>query len=672
MATTALSVIKSLMNTDIKRSGLTDSDIKKLKYTPLTVEQTNKAVKKKVVSYKIPYFSIDGKQTSFYRIRFLEDPSKFGKSKKPQRYSQPPDTEPHLYFPPLIDWKKIAKDTNVAIIITEGEKKSAKACKEGLPCIGLGGVWSFMSAKHNKPLIDDFDKIEWQGREVHLVFDSDLSTNAQVSKALSILSKRLSNLGANIIMRFIPPTEEGEKQGLDDFLLSNSVEEFDDLEIEEYSITKELWRLNEEIAFIQSATAYWHFETRRLFKRENIIHDLYGARNIFIEEDGKMKEYNVAKEWCRWPPRRTHTDIEYEPGQPEVLDSGNLNIWRGWGTEPKRNDVFMKLWHKFMDFFFKENPDILPWVEQWMAYPIQHPGAKLFSCVLFYSMMTGTGKTWIGYFLKEIYGSNGIEIKQEDLHSTHNFWAKEKQFVLGDEITSHDKRREKDALNSMITRERVTVNIKYQPHYEVRDCINYLFTSQHPDALFLDRYDRRVLIHHAPEVKMPEEIRAPLHKFYHNGAGAAALHYYLLHQVDVSKFNPNMDAPTTKNKEEMKSLSLSDLDAFAQSLMEYPDSILRYSGVDIDRDLFTIDELMRLYDPDEWIKPSRIAMSKALARCGFKCYVTKINSTKKLWAVRNCSMYNDDVENHKIRVANYGGSVIFLEERRRAKYKKQK
>ena len=40
-------------------------------------------------------------------------------------------------------------DPTVTIIITEGEKKAACACKHGLPTIGLGGVFLHLDAKLN-------------------------------------------------------------------------------------------------------------------------------------------------------------------------------------------------------------------------------------------------------------------------------------------------------------------------------------------------------------------------------------------------------------------------------------------------------------------------------------------------------------------------------------------
>jgi len=440
--------------------------------------------------------------------------------------------------------------------------------------------------------------------------------------------------------------------------------------MEEYSLSAELWEMNDEVAFISDQCRYWHFRTRRALMRTELVNDMYAHRVTYITKNDKQVEESVAANWCKWPLRREHPSIEYAPGEPEILDNGNLNVWRGWGMEPRKSVAFMKVWHRFMDYFFQSDPQLRTWVEQWMAYPIQHPGAKLYTCVLFHSVMTGTGKTWLGYFLGKIYGVNYKEIKQEDLHSDYNAWAKEKQFVLGDEITSSDKRREKDHLNHLITRERITVNIKYQPHYEINDCINYMFTSQHPDAIFLDPHDRRVCVHHAPEQKVPESIRAPLDELYKSGEGPAALMHYLLHEVDVSRFNPAAEPPLSAAKESMITLTASDLDNFAHMLKADPSSVLRYDGVAIDRSHFTSAELVGLYDPEDKFRTSRTAMSRALSRAGFEQFIvlTKTGS-RRLWVVRDIERWRN--ARHTDRVADYDSSVVYLSEAKRRKYAKK-
>jgi hypothetical protein len=99
---------------------------------------------------------------------------------------------------------------------------------------------------------------------------------------------------------------------------------------------------------------------------------------------------------------------------------------------------------------------------------------------------------WI-HFSPKIYGQNFIKIKSKDLYDT--WWAENRQFVLGDEISGSDKRAEADMMKAMITQEEVNINIKYIPQFSIPDCVNYYLTSNHADALFLEDEDRRFFVH---------------------------------------------------------------------------------------------------------------------------------------------------------------------------------
>ena len=90
------------------------------------------------------FFERDGERISFLRIRYLAEPAVRGFTKlKPQRYAQLKGSGVHAYFPRIRDWQEIAANPDVPVVIVEGELKALKACIEGVPTIGLGGVDNF-------------------------------------------------------------------------------------------------------------------------------------------------------------------------------------------------------------------------------------------------------------------------------------------------------------------------------------------------------------------------------------------------------------------------------------------------------------------------------------------------------------------------------------------------
>lgn len=642
------------MQEDLARSGLSKSDAHRLKFQYLTPEQCEKLTDKKVPGYLIPYFGVDKKLKEMFRVRFLEQPkSGWGTKSKDQRYWQPNSTLPCFYFDPRVDWGAFGKDVTRPLHITEGEKKAAKACQSKIITIGLGGVWSWRSKKQGIPAIDDFDLITWEGRKVILTFDSDVVSNPMVMQALNALSGELLNRGAIVsIIRL--PAEPGAKVGLDDYLAKHSAKKFNELKQTEYRTSGELWKLNDEVAYIEALNAVFKLDAGNMYRtREAFVNMAYADRNYTITDGDKMKTVNAADEWLKWPFRRTHNNLVYAPGHGRVLEGGDLNLWEGWGTEPRAGDI--SPWKSMMDYLFEDDERFYKWFLQWLSYPLQHPGAKLNSAVLLFSLTQGVGKSFIGYIMKDIYGGNFSVVGQEDIQSNFNGWCVNKQFILGEEIMGTDKRRDADKLKTMLTREALEVSIKYQPGYQIKDCANYLFTSNHPDAMFLETSDRRVAVYEVKKPPLPDSFYKKVDTWRKSG-GAAHLFNHLL-KVDLAGFNPAARAIDTLDKLNMTELSRSDLDSFAHSIKENPSNIFHMNGVEVKRELFTIDEVMNFYDPDGLRKTSHIAMSKALRRAGFRCHVVRTKQgTKKLWPLVNYIKW--DGKGQGEMAGHYDGSII--------------
>lgn len=148
--------------------------------------------------YRLNYYGIDGRPLGFYRERNTCDPLPLDALGKQQRYTQPPGLKPRFYLPRLLNWRKIANDPTVTIYITEGEKKSIRACMEGLACIGLGGVWNWRS---NRTPIADLNLFAWRGRRVVIVFDSDAADNRNIQLAEFLLSTELEKRGARVTIK---------------------------------------------------------------------------------------------------------------------------------------------------------------------------------------------------------------------------------------------------------------------------------------------------------------------------------------------------------------------------------------------------------------------------------------------------------------------------------------
>jgi len=641
----------------LESSGLDPKYHKKLGLEFLGPEQTAKLHKafKPLCSLKINYYGPDGKPVAdvptakpFYRLRYLETATDFASltDKKPIRYVQEPNTAPVAYFPLNQDWTDIIGNPDVPVILTEGELKALKACHEGFPTIGLGGVYNWRSHKLGIEWLPSLESVVWLRRNVYICFDSDFSTNVMVCMALKELADALQRRGAFVNLVALPAIPGLKKVGLDDFFVAAggaTKENFVGLlhEAEPLGLSKPLWNFNSQYVYVQSPGLVVNQATRAkcnpsAFKDHVASTETYQERALRKDGEVSYRATSAAAAWLCWPHRREVAALTYQPGDPSFVD-GKFNIWPGWGLTPAAGDI--TLFETLLDHLFKgSEPESLQWFLRWCAYPLKYPGAKLFSSVTMHGIRHGTGKSLIGYTLGRIYGENFTEINQMDLHSSFNEWCEGKQFVMGDDVTGSDKRADADFLKKLITQKQIRVNAKYVPSYVVPDCINYFFTANHPDSFFLEDDDRRFFIHEVVVGPLPEEFYVEYDLWLDSG-GAAAVFDYLL-KLDLGDFNPAAPAFRTAAKERMIVNVQSDLATWVRQLIATPDQILRLGEIVIKKDLFSSKELLTLYNPTGTHQLTANGLARELARAGVRqvCAgkpIMAMGSQARYFAIRN-------------------------------------
>jgi putative DNA primase/helicase len=207
---------------DLRQSGLSDeaiarggyysdSDPKRLKLI------LNGSIPKRMGSaLVIPFRDFDGNLNGYRRIK--PDNPRRNRDGKAIKYESPRGVPNKVYIP----WGTIEHldDPKSDLLITEGEKKAAKADQEGFACLGLVGVFGWKEGRKADRLLRDLEAISWNGRRVFVVFDSDLAVNENVRDAAARLAAQLRNHGATVKVVSIPGGPTGEKVGLDDFLIA--------------------------------------------------------------------------------------------------------------------------------------------------------------------------------------------------------------------------------------------------------------------------------------------------------------------------------------------------------------------------------------------------------------------------------------------------------------------
>lgn len=587
---------------DLSKSGLDSSDFKRLQLEVLTPYQTEELVGESRASYRIQYFDIDRRPIKYSRVRFLQAKGKkrFSTVRGTHRYSQPANSAPHIYLPPYFSWRKVAADTSIPIVITEGEKKAAAACKAGIVTLALGGVWAFMSKKRDWQMLPELQALNWKGRDVEICYDNDVMQKAEVRIALSALATELSQNHAPNSISFVfldsEAVEDGNtKMGLDDFLVAYGADAFLELERHPFRSAAKIQELNSKVCWVTSEDRFFNIVSGKYFKNYQHVKEAHMHAGEELV-DGKTKAL-VIDLWVRNAGRRTVEKVIYLPGESEVTANNELNLWRGTALQPKKKKP--KLWLELVSYIMRK-PEYTDWFLKWLAYPVQNPGVKLFSACFVYGKRQGVGKTFtVDPVMEYIYGKDNFHrLDNDSLKRDYNSYVAKRQFIVADEVYLADFKDRKGAmgkLKNMVTRETAQINEKYQPEFKHNDYCNYYMSSNHKEALMLDKEDRRFFVIEAPDEKLEQQFYDDLDEQIREGDCANTVLHYLAN-LDLTGFNPKADAMVTEWKAEVAALAVDELTEFAERLIEDPAPLFMLDGHLPNLQLFRADDLLKVFE----------------------------------------------------------------------------
>jgi putative DNA primase/helicase len=276
------------------------------------------------------------------------------------------------------------------------------------------------------------------------------------------------------------------------------------------------------------------------------------------------------KEWFADPARRVvrPDQIVFDPSNTCSEDC--INLFQGWPVIPMKGSC-VDILELLMHLVSKSATDdagilsVLHYVLDWMAYPLQYPGAKMASAIVFHGPQ-GTGKNLLWEIYASIYGKYAIVIGQAQLESQFNDWVSKKLFIIGDEIVApSDQAHQKNALKSLVTGDTIQINIKMQPLRTERNAANFVFLSNDNKPLALERDDRRHLVVYCPEKRLDglyERVKASL------STGAVGAFYEFLLGRDLSGFHPHAQPVMTLAKSDLVELGLRPAERFTREWLE--------------------------------------------------------------------------------------------------------
>lgn len=269
---------------------------------------------------------------------------------------------------------------------------------------------------------------------------------------------------------------------------------------------------------------------------------------------------DVVKGWLNTKRRQMINikNLVFDPTET-VDEVTHVNMYDGFDVVPKKGRCEKIL--ELLKHLCNNDELMFAWVLKWIAYPLQHPGAKMATAIIMHGD-EGSGKNLFWEkVVRQIYGQYSWVIGDAELESPFNEWASRKLFLVCDEVVTRNELKQlKGRMKKMISGDELPINPKnLSVRYEANH-MNFVFLSNELQPLALDKTDRRYLVLWTPP-KREKEFYAEVGLELEDG-GMEAFFHYLRYEVDLAGFTPHTEPIMNQAKQNLISLGLSPSERF--------------------------------------------------------------------------------------------------------------
>lgn len=562
----------ALAAADLARSGISPFEAGDAGMYVEDVARDVHASFKPLPALVIPYYDIHGAPvigkdgSAFMRVRYLKEPPHSLTATKFRKYMQPPKTGTHAYFPavPGVDWAAICSDPSQAIMITEGEKKALAATLAGVPCIGIGGVYNWLS---DKCLLPELASIEWRERAVTLAFDSDVRTNKAVSYARCALSNELTLRRGAAIKFYTLEDKDGAKQGVDDRIVDLGRAAFAD-EVNTLlhlsPVEERILARNQDVVWVEEGGFVLDIAAGTHISKSDFVK---GSRWSAEQIAGTRGPVPLSEVWLTSPLAFRVDGLQFTPRAAELVAEGGklmLNTYKPLVHEKGDVSPFLSLTSHVMGLL---PDDLKDFAIKLLAYKMQNPHIKTPIAILLVGSM-GSGKSLWAEAVRRAFGPYGKTILPSVLMSDFNGYQDQCLLAVLDEVKKAHVRGGADTLKTMISEAHAMINEKFMVPVQRRTYSQYILTTNNRDAASFSRDDRRMFV-----VGVPDKIEDG--EFYHaigtwltqaDGSAGRAIGYYLQH-YPLEGWVPPKTAPMTAEKAMAHQEGLGPVEAIAEEML---------------------------------------------------------------------------------------------------------
>lgn len=292
--------------------------------------------------------------------------------------------------------------------------------------------------------------------------------------------------------------------------------------------------------------------------QEHVLVPLSSMRNLCVSRQ-------LHRAWMESLDKRIVRlrEVGFDPSERD--EAVRCNLWGGWPTRPRAGccDRLLELGEYLCSQDAKAG-EMWLWLQRWLAYPIQHPGAKMRTSVIMHGPQ-GTGKNVFFEAVLKIYGEYGMLVDQDAIEDKHNDFMSRKLMLVADEVVARQEMyHAKNKLKGLVTSDWIRINPKHLASYRERNHVQIVFLSNEVQPMALERDDRRYAVIWTPPRWERSRHLEVLREI--DDGGVAALHKHLL-ELDLGDFDPGTLPPWTDAKTDLVELGKDSSERFFDQWM---------------------------------------------------------------------------------------------------------
>ena len=284
---------------------------------------------------------------------------------------------------------------------------------------------------------------------------------------------------------------------------------------------------------------------------------------VGFKRDGGELWKDLGTGWMESKRRRKYERAGMYPhGEaPE----GVLNLWRGWGIEPKPGS-----WDKIADHLLNVicdgDKEVCHYLIGLFARWVQHP-EKVGEVAVVMRGKKGTGKGTVADIFAEFFRHHFVHITQSK-HLVGNFNAHlaDALFVFADEVVWGGDKQGEGTLKALVTEKIIHIEPKGINSFQMMNRVKLLLASNADWCVPVTEDERRYLVLDVSECRRGDrQYFNDLHAAIKGGEAAAFLHDLL--NLDLSGFS-HRDVPHTKGLNVQKVEGLDSVGRWWMSCLE--------------------------------------------------------------------------------------------------------